>query len=280
MNEDSQRDRAVSGLTVRPVRESLGNRPAPLLALVLGSGLGGVVDAFEDARRIPYSEIPGLPAASVAGHTGELVAGTIEGAELIAFAGRFHLYEGHTADAAALPVRLANALGARTLLVSNAAGGIRRTFRPGDLMVIRDQINLMWRSPLTGPPLPGEPRSVEMIDAYDPALASLLLGAARNAGVPAVEGVYVGVPGPSYETPAEIRMLERLGADAVAMSVIPEVIAARSLGMRVAGISCISNPAAGITAQHLDHSDVVRVASSIAAGFGAVVKGMVRGLQT
>jgi purine-nucleoside phosphorylase len=261
------------------VRERLGDRPAPLLALVLGSGLGGVVDSFDGAARVAYAEIPHFPEASVRGHGGELVAGEVDGAQLLAFAGRFHLYEGYTADAVAFPVRLAHALGARTLIVSNAAGGIRRTFRPGDLMVIRDQINLMWRSPLTGEQRPDEPRFPEMVDAYDPSLAELMLAAAREGAVPVVEGVYAGVPGPSYETPAEIRMLERLGADAVAMSIIPEVIAARSLGMRVGGISCITNPAAGVTAQRLDHSDVVRAAGSMAAGVREIVRGVVQSLR-
>lgn len=260
----------------RTVRDRIGDRP-PLLALILGSGLGGVVDTFDDVRRVPYSDIPHLPlpSASVHGHAGELVAGTLAGAELLAFAGRLHLYEGHSPDAAAFPVRLAHALGARTLLVSNAAGGIRRSFRPGDLMIIRDQINVMWCSPLAGPDRPDEPRFPDMIDVYDPALSAIVLEAARSARVPAVEGIYAGVPGPSYETPAEIRMLERLGADAVAMSIIPEVIAARSLGMRVAGISCITNPAAGVTPARLDHSDVVRVASRVAGDFALVIRGVV-----
>ncbi len=267
----------------RSVRERSSDRPAPLpaplLALVLGSGLGGVVDSFADAVRVPYAEIPHFPKASVRGHSGELVAGTLEGAELLAFAGRFHLYEGLAADAVALPVRLAHALGARTLIVANAAGGIRRSFRPGDLMVIRDQINLMLRSPLTGEERSEEPRFPSMVDVYDPALAHLLVESAREAALPVVEGIYAGVPGPSYETPAEIRMLERLGADAVAMSIIQEVIAARSLGMRVGGISCITNPAAGIGGP-LDHSDVVRVAGSLAAGVGELVRGVVRTLRS
>jgi purine-nucleoside phosphorylase len=262
----------------RAAREAIGDRP-PLLALILGSGLGGVTEAFDDVRRVPYSDIPQLPTASVPGHAGELVAGTITGAELLAFAGRLHLYEGHSPYAAAFPVRLAHALGGRTIVVCNAAGGIRRTFRPGDLMVIRDQINLMWHSPLAGPALPGEPRFTDMIDAYDPALAASVLAAARSAGVPVVEGIYAGVAGPSYETPAEIRMLERLGADAVALSIIPEVIAARSLGMLVAGISCITNPAAGVTPARLDHSDVVRVASRAVGNLGLVIRGVVDRLR-
>ncbi|HEU6453607.1 MAG TPA: purine-nucleoside phosphorylase [Gemmatimonadaceae bacterium] len=269
---------AVAG-AASSVRESFGDRPAPLLALVLGSGLGGVVESFEDDARVPYAEIPHFPETSVQGHGGELVVGVLEGAEILAFAGRFHLYEGYSAEAAAFPVRLAHALGARTLIVSNAAGGISRTFRPGDLMVIRDQINLMWRSPLTGDVRPDEPRFPEMVDAYDPALADIMVASARDAAIPVVEGVYAGVAGPSYETPAEIRMLERLGADAVAMSIIPEVIAARSLGMRVGGISCITNPAAGVTAQRLDHSDVVRVAGGMAAGVREIIRGVVNALR-
>jgi purine-nucleoside phosphorylase len=260
--------------SVRVVREQLGDRP-PALALILGSGLGSLIDAFDEVRRVPYSEIPHLPTSSVRGHAGVLAAGRLEGVDLIAFAGRFHLYEGHSAHEAAFPVRLAHALGARTLFVSNAAGGIRRSFRPGDLMVIRDQINLTGRSPLTGPQQPDWPRFRHTYDAYDPILAALLLDAGRRARVRVVEGVYAGLAGPSYETPAEIRMLERLGADAVAMSIIHEVIAARALGMRVAGISCITNAAAGVTSAVLDHSDVVRVASRVVSSLGEVLRGVV-----
>ena len=212
------------------------------------------------------------------GHTGEVVAGSLADVGVLAFAGRFHLYEGHSPAVAAFPVRVARALGARTLLVSNAAGGIRRSFRPGDLMIIRDQIDLMWRNPLTGPVRADEPRFPDMSAPYDAALAALLRESALAAGIAVAEGVYAGVPGPSYETPAEIRMLDRLGADAVAMSIIPEVIAARSLGMRVAGISCITNPAAGLGCQPLDHRDVVQVAARIADSLAALVAGLARGL--
>jgi purine-nucleoside phosphorylase len=177
---------------------------------------------------------------------GRVVAGTLGGCDVVAFAGRFHLYEGHPPRLAALPVRLAHALGARTLFVSNAAGGIRRTFHPGDLMLIRDHINLMWRNPLIGPVGDGEERFPDMSEPYDAKLLALLREAALEVGLPVVEGVYAGLLGPSYETPAEVRMLERLGADAVGMSTIPEVLVARALGMRVAGVSCITNLAAGI----------------------------------
>lgn len=260
------------------LRPRLGER-APKLAMILGSGLGSVVREFEDARVVGYSEIPHFPMASVTGHKGELVAGLLEGVDVLALAGRFHLYEGHSPAVTALPVRVAHALGARTLLVSNAAGGIRRTFRPGDLMIIRDQINLMWRSPLTGPERTGEPRFPDMSDAYDPELGALLREAASSAGISVEEGVYAGVPGPSYETPAEIRMLDRLGADAVAMSIIPEVIVARSLGMRVAGLSCITNRAAGLSGHPLDHREVIEVAERIASSFARIVSRFALGIR-
>ena len=260
------------------LRDRIGKR-VPRLAMILGSGLGSVVNGFENAHRVSYSEIPHFPAASVAGHAGEVVAGLLEGVEVLAFAGRFHIYEGHSAATAALPARVAHALGARVLLVSNAAGGIRRTLRPGDLMIIRDQINLMGRNPLIGPVRAGEPRFPDMSAAYDAGLATLLREAALEAGVSVAEGVYAGVCGPSYETPAEIRMLDRLGADAVAMSVIPEVIAARALGMRVAGLSCITNPAAGISGRPLDHREVVEVAGQISASFALVAAGLARGVR-
>lgn len=250
----------------------------PRLAVILGSGLGDVARGFDGASMVPFSTIPHFREPTVKGHAGEVVTGRVEGVEVLAFAGRFHLYEGHTAAAAALPVRVAHALGARTLLVSNAAGGIRRTLRPGDIMVIRDQINLMWRNPLTGPPGEGESRFPDMSEPYDAALAALLRGAALSAGVPVAEGVYAGVCGPSYETPAEIRMLERLGADAVAMSIIPEVLAARSLGMRVAGLSCITNAAAGLGRLPLDHADVLRMIGRISERVARVLSGFVRGL--
>lgn len=269
---DEQSAGAVT-VTADFLRERLGDR-APRLAMVLGSGMGSVVRDFEDSRTVAYAEIPRFPAASVRGHTGEVVAGLLEGVDVLAFAGRFHLYEGHSPAVAALPARVAHALGARVLLVANAAGGIRRSFRPGDLMIIRDQINLMWRNPLTGPARAGEPRFPDMSNPYDSALAELLRDAALDAGVSVAEGVYVGVPGPSYETPAEIRMLDRIGADAVAMSIIPEVIAARALGMRVAGLSCITNLAAGLSGRPLDHREVIEVAERISNSFARVVAGL------
>jgi purine-nucleoside phosphorylase len=244
----------------------------PRLALILGSGLGGIARHIADRVEIPYAEVPAFPVPTVAGHPGCVIAGTLEGTAVVALAGRFHLYEGHPPSAAALPVRVAHALGARTLLVTNAAGGIRRSFRPGDLMLIHDHINLMWRSPLAGAAREGEQRFPDMSEPYDRELLALLGEAALDAGVPVVHGVYAAFLGPSYETPAEIRMLERLGADAVGMSTVPEVLAARALGMRVAGISCITNAAAGISAVPLSHAEVLEVAEGVSGKVEEVVR--------
>lgn len=251
-------------------------RAEPSLALILGSGLGALADEVEDAASIPFAEVPGFPTATVQGHAGRLVSGTLEGCPVLVLAGRFHLYEGHDEQLAALPVRIAHALGARTLFVSNAAGGIRRTFRAGDLMLIRDQINLMWRNPLTGPVEEGEERFPDMSDPYDPGLLAILRDSAGAIGVPVVEGVYAGLLGPTYETLAEVRMMERLGADAVGMSTVPEVIAARALGMRVAGVSCISNPAAGLSAQPLSHAEVIETTERVRDRFVALLREFVR----
>jgi purine-nucleoside phosphorylase len=266
-------DAAVDALRAR-----LAGR-APRLALILGSGLGGIVRHIDERVEVPYAELPGFPAPTVIGHSGCAIIGTLDGVDVVAFAGRFHLYEGHSPGTAALPVRVAHAIGARTLFVSNAAGGIRRTFRPGDLMLIHDHINLMWRNPLTGPAHDNELRFPDMSQPYDLDLLALLRDAALDAGVPVVQGVYAAVLGPSYETPAEIRMLERLGADAVGMSTVPEVLAARALGMRVAGISCITNAAAGISATALSHAEVLEVTERVKGRFERVVRGFVGRLK-
>lgn len=253
------------------VRERLGVR-APVAAIVLGSGLGALADRVRDARRVPYGEIPGFHAPKVEGHRGELIAGTLGGRDVLLLAGRFHMYEGHSARIAAFPVRVVHALGARTLFVSNAAGGIRRTFNPGDLMVIADHINLMFRTPLEGPVEPGETRFPDMSATYTPRLQTLLDAAAQAEGLTLQRGVYIGLLGPSYETPAEVRMLDRLGADAVGMSTVPEVIVARALGMEVAGISLITNPAAGIASAPLDHAEVVEVGAKASEAFCGLVE--------
>ncbi len=261
------------------LREQLGIR-APVIAIVLGSGLGGLARRVARPRSVRYADIPGFAEPAVEGHSGLLIAGELGGREALVLAGRFHLYEGHRPSAAGFPVRVAAALGVRTLLLSNAAGGIRRTFRTGDLMVINDHINLMWRNPLTGPVVPGDERFPDMSCPYDPVLRGLLHESAASLGEALQEGVYVALMGPSYETPAEIRMLERLGADAVGMSTVPEVLVARALGLRVAGVSCITNPAAGLSAGKVDHDDVLARSAVVAERFEQIVIEFVRRLDT
>lgn len=250
----------------------------PTVAIVLGSGLGHLADEVQQAVRVPYTAIPGFPQPGVAGHKGEIVAGTLEGVPVLVQSGRFHLYEGHPADVAGLPVRVFARLGVRTLIVTNAAGGVRPTFRPGTLMLIADHVNLMFRNPLIGPVLDGEERFPDMSAPYDTELRALAREAAREAGIALDEGVYVGLLGPSYETPAEIRMLQRLGVDAVGMSTVPEVIVARARGLRCVGFSTITNLAAGISPVALSHKDVLEVGRSVGQALGTIVRGVVRRL--
>ena len=256
------------------VRERLGGR-SPGVAIVLGSGLGQFAERLQDAVRIPYEEIPHFPSATVIGHSGELVAGTLAGRTVLVQSGRFHMYEGHPAALTALPVRVFARLGIGTLVLTNAAGGIRRSFGSGTVMLIADHINLSFRNPLFGAVLPGEERFPDMSDPYDSALRALTRGVARRRKIPLAEGVYVGLLGPSYETPAEIRMLERLGADAVGMSTVQEVIAAHAGGLRCLGVSAITNPAAGVTSQKLDHLEVMETAYRIVAELAALIEGVV-----
>lgn len=266
---------AAAESAARSVRHQL-DLDGPLdCAIVLGSGLGGLVRRISGARRIAFGSVPGFPAATVVGHVGALVTGTLAGRTVVALAGRFHMYEGHAAALAGFPVRVLHALGARTLFVSNAAGGIRRTFRAGDLMRIDDHINLMWRAPLVGPLESGDERFPDMSRPYDAALGRALMGVAAAAGITMQEGVYAGLLGPSYETPSEVRMLERIGADAVGMSTVPEVIVARALGMRVAGVSCITNLASGISPTVLDHREVLDTTTRVAEQFESLVEAFV-----
>ncbi|MBA3497464.1 MAG: purine-nucleoside phosphorylase [Gemmatimonadales bacterium] len=259
------------------VRARLGSR-APEVAIVLGSGLGQFAERLAHAVRIPYTDIPHFPAPTVMGHSGELVAGTLAGHETLVQSGRFHMYEGHTASLCALPVRVFARLGVRTLVLTNAAGGIRRSFGSGTVMLIADQINLTFRNGLFGRVLPGEERFPDMSDPYDPALRGIAREVARRRKIPLAEGVYVGLLGPSYETPAEIRMLERLGADAVGMSTVLEVTAARAAGIRCLGFSAITNPAAGVTPHKLDHLEVMDVAYRIAGELAELIEGVVAAL--
>jgi purine-nucleoside phosphorylase len=250
----------------------------PVLGFVLGSGLGGLAKRIEQPRSIAYLDLPGFATPTVPGHAGRLIAGRLAGRPVVAMAGRFHVYEGHSAAQSAFPVRVLHALGAGTLLLSNAAGGIRRSLKPGDLMIIRDHVNLTWRNPLTGPVVPGDERFPDMSDPWDPALRALLAESAAAAGVPVTEGVYFGLSGPSYETPAEVRMLEKLGADAVGMSTVHEVIVARAIGMRVAGMSCITNPGAGLGEQPISHAEVLEVMKAAGRKFEEVAMELIRRL--
>jgi len=259
------------------VKQRLG-KLKPRIAIVLGSGLGFLADEVAEPVRVPYRTIPGFPEPGVAGHKGELVAGTLEGVPVIVQAGRFHLYEGHSAAVAGLPARVFAELGVDILIVTNAAGGVRRTFAGGTLMLIADHMNLMWRNPLIGQPEPGEERFPIMHEPYDGELRAVARTVAREAGIRMEEGVYVALLGPSYETPAEVRMLERLGADAVGMSTVPEVVTARARGIRCLGFSSITNPAAGITGEALAHEEVLAAGKEIARILGVVIKGVLRRL--
>lgn len=235
----------------------------PVLGIVLGSGFGGVGSRVELVRRIPYAEIPGFPAAAVQGHTGELLLGKLAGVPVAVLSGRCHFYEGHSMENVTFAVRTLAALGVTDLLLTNAAGGINRRFRPGDLMALTDHINLMGVNPLRGPQSDGLPRFVDMTRAYDAGLRDTLKRAAKARRISLKEGVYLAVSGPSYETPAEIRAFATLGADAVGMSTVPEAIAAVQCGLRVAGISCITNVAAGLGSKGLDHAEVLETGDSV-----------------
>ena len=230
---------------------------APALALVLGSGLGGLAEAAEDPVVVPTEEIPGYPRSTVAGHAGRLVFGRLGGREVLLVQGRVHLYEGHPPRALGFPVRLAHALGARRLVLTNAAGGLHADWPPGALMLITDHLALAFASPLAGPVGAGEARFPDLSAPYDPAWMALAERVAEDRDLAVRRGVYVWTAGPSYETPAEIRFFRKIGGDAVGMSTVPEVIQAAALGMKVLGVSTITNLAAGLHAAPLNHEDVL-----------------------
>lgn len=267
----AQDDASAAEHAADALRARIGSRD-PALAIVLGSGLGGLAERIERPTTVPFAEIPGFHATTVSGHRGALISGSLGGRDVLALAGRFHMYEGHDARVAAFPVRVVRALGAKVLFVSNAAGGIRRSFVPGDLMIIEDHLNLMFRNPLLGTPQRGDARFPDMSAAWSPRLVSLLEESARAAGVPVRSGVYAGLLGPSYETPAEVRMLATLGADAVGMSTVPEAIAAAAMGMEVGGISLITNAAAGISESALTHAEVEAAGKEAGGRFARVVE--------
>lgn len=236
----------------------------PVLGLILGSGLGGLTDALDNVQSVPYSELPHIPKSTVPGHAGAFVCGTVGGVEVAMLSGRCHYYEGHDLAELTIATRALIALGCKGIIVTNAAGGIHTEMRPGDLMAIKDHMNLQWQNPLRGPYDERlGPRFTDMTLAYDRRLRRLMRQKADGLGITLHEGVYASISGPSYETPAEIRMLKTVGADAVGMSTVHEVIAARNAGARVAGISLISNLAAGIEDNVLSHEEVTATAQRV-----------------
>lgn len=240
----------------------------PDIGLILGSGLGVLADLIQDAISIPYEQIPHFPVSTVEGHAGELVSGMVEGRSVIMMKGRFHLYEGYGIDKVVFPVRVMKALGVKTLFVTNAAGGINEAFASGNLMLIADHLNMTGKNPLIGPNDDAlGARFPDMSEAYSKRLRSIAVKKAEELAIPLQQGVYVGLLGPTYETPAEIRMFRTLGADAVGMSTVSEVITARHAGIEVLGISCISNMAAGILDQPLSHAEVMETTERVKEQF-------------
>jgi len=245
---------------------------APAVGVILGSGLGAFADGFAEKIAIPYSELPEFPVSSVQGHAGRLVLGKVDGVPVVAMQGRVHFYEGFPAWQVALPARVLCRLGIGALVVTNAAGGIHPDFTPGDLMRITDHLNLSGANALIGPNEDAlGPRFPDMSAAYDPALGELMDASAKATSNALRSGVYAQLSGPTYETPAEIRMLRTLGADAVGMSTVPEVIAAAHMGVPVAGISCITNYAAGIGKRPLSHAEVSETADRVKDRFTALL---------
>lgn len=248
----------------------------PRIAIVLGSGLGGFADDFEDATRIPYNEIPGFPRSTVEGHSGRLVSGKVDNVPVLAMQGRVHYYEGYSLEEVTFPVRTFKLLGIKTLVLTNAAGGINVELTQGALMVISDHVNLMGDNPLRGPNDERfGPRFPDMSGVYSPALQELVVEEAKAMGTEVRRGIYGGLSGPSYETPAEIHLLRNLGADAVGMSTVPEAIVARHMDMEVLGISCITNMAAGIGDEPIDHAEVMAIGDRVRGTFTELLRRVV-----
>jgi purine-nucleoside phosphorylase len=250
---------------------------APSVALVLGSGLGSYADQFDDRTVVEYADIPGFPVSTVEGHAGRLVLGATAGVRVVTLQGRFHLYEGYSAAEVTFPLRVMHALGAKVLVVTNAAGGVDHRLEPGDLMLIEDHINFQLRSPLRGRgPLVDEDRFVDLCEPYSRRLRDLALAVAAELGIARLRsGTYFGGLGPSYETRAEVAMIRKLGGDAVGMSTVPEVLVARHLGMEVLGITCISNRAAGLSPEPLSHGEVIEVTTRIRKTFTAYLHALI-----
>lgn len=249
----------------------------PRIGIILGSGLGGLADLIEEPVSIEYENIPNFPISTVEGHAGRLVFGKLQGVDIVAMQGRFHYYEGYPIHDVVFPVRVMIGLGIDSLIVTNAAGGVNESFAPGDLMIIRDHINYAGVNPLIGKNLDDKgPRFVDMTWAYDRELIKLAKKSAENLNLSLKEGVYMWFSGPTYETPAEIKLASVLGADAVGMSTVPEVIIANHEGIRVLGISCITNMAAGILDQPLDHNEVVETSLKVKDQFQSLVMEIIK----
>ncbi len=253
---------------------------SPDMAMILGSGLGSFADELEDSLHLPYGDLPGFPLPTVPGHSGECVVGKMGDKRVLIFRGRFHFYEGHSLHTATLPVRVAGAWKIPTLIVTNAAGGIRKDWAPASLMVISDHLNLLGHNPLRGANLDDfGTRFPDLSNAYDPAYRKQMFEIAQKANIDLKEGIYAAMNGPSYETPAEVRMLRTLGADAVGMSTVPETIVARHHGMRVLGMSCITNHAAGVQddpGQEVNHEEVIENSKKAEAHFKKLLKAWVK----
>ena len=244
----------------------------PTVGLVLGSGLGDYADTLDSPIRIPYADIPGFPVSTAPGHVGALVFGSKQGKYVVAMQGRLHYYEGHSMQTLTMPIRVMAAIGVKNLVLTNAAGGSNPTYKPGTLMLIRDHINYSGANPLIGPNLDAfGPRFPDVSDLYTKALRSAVKEQAAEAGIHLEEGVYMMFTGPNYETPAEVRMAQILGADAVGMSTVPEALVAGHCGMSIVGVSCVTNHAAGVTDQKLDHSEVVEIAARVHDTFQRLV---------
>ena len=252
------------------IRSRVSVRPA--IGLVLGSGLGDFADTLEDAIRIPYADIPNFPVPSIPGHSGALVFGRKCGREVVVMQGRIHYYEGLSQQEITLPIRVLAALGVKTLVLTNACGGVNLSFTPGDLMLISDHINYSGANPLMGPNFDAfGPRFPDMSDLYTASLRAAIKEKAAEAGIPLQEGVYAMYSGPNYETPAEIRMFRILGADTVGMSTVPEALVAGHCGMQVVGVSCVTNMAAGVLPVKLSHAEVTETANRVSVKFRKLI---------
>ncbi len=248
----------------------------PEIAIILGSGLSKLADFIEDTQEIAYEDIPNFPETTVAGHEGKLIFGTLKGRKVVAMKGRFHFYEGNDMGVVVYPIRVFKSMGIENLIVTNAAGGVNMDFKPGDLMLISDHISLFCDNPLRGKNPDGlGPRFPDMSQAYDKGLQQLARASAEELEIDLKTGIYSYCKGPSYESPAEIRSLRMLGADAVGMSTVPEVITARHMGMRVLGISCITNMAAGILDQPLNHAEVMETGRQVEKKFSSLISRIV-----